>query len=610
VCEHFKKVAVIDFEYEVADGDPPKPLCLVAHLLDENLRTVQVIKLWRDELERLSSAPFDVGPDTLVVGYSLWAEMQCFAVLGWRFPVHLFDEHTAYLAASNILLPYAPDEERQKPGKGLSAACAAYGIKGWKNIDKDVIAKDIGEGRWRDHGREAVISYCDEDVRMEVELLRAQLRRRLDHHGHVLLTAADTKRVLWWSEYSAKCVALIQLRGMPIDVELWQLVQENKRAVIGALRQRFDPSYHHDEPIFDEEGGWSYARFGQYLARAGVTAWPRHDTGALDTSSDAMLYHIPGIEGIQALRDSIRVIKNAKLPIGSDGRNRPSIFPFGTATGRNAHAKSLYNAHGGMRSFMLFPPARTGVYLDWRTQEVAVAAAASGDERMITDYASGDVYHALALMCGLTTELDPVRWKKSNPDMRQRMKALQLAINYGMGVPSLARGLNRHPVIASEIIDRHRQRHPQFWQWRENAVRCAMLDRRIESRYGWPLHLSTSPNKRTLFNFPMQSGGAEMLRLATVHLCAAGIVPVMLVHDGILFDLAAKDAAEQIEHAKEIMRQAGRDVCNGIEVGVDVDQLLTGGARYVDKRDMAKNMWATIMLALEDVGALPKRGVA
>jgi hypothetical protein len=41
---------------------------------------------------------------------------------------------------------------------------------------------------------------------------------------------------------------------------------------------------------------------------------------------------------------------------------------------------------------------------------------------------------------------DPVSWKKTDPAMRNRMKALQLAISYGMGVPSLARGLDRHPL--------------------------------------------------------------------------------------------------------------------------------------------------------------------
>ena len=52
---------------------------------------------------------------------------------------------------------------------------------------------------------------------------------------------------------------------------------------------------------------------------------------------------------------------------------------------------------------------------------------------------------------------------------------------------------------------------------------------------------------------------------------------------------------------------AGRDVCDGFEIGVDVDQMLMGGARYSHKRPVAKKMWATIMPALEAVRAIPKR---
>ena len=54
------------------------------------------------------------------------------------------------------------------------------------------------------------------------------------------------------------------------------------------------------------------------------------------------------------------------------------------------------------------------------------------------------------------------------------------------------------------------------------------------------------------------------------------------------------------------MLQAGRDVCDGFEIGVDTDQLLKGGARYYDKRPMAKKMWATIMHALETVRCHPR----
>jgi hypothetical protein len=532
--------------------------------------------------------------------------MTCFKVLGWPFPVHIFDQHTAYLAASNILLPYNPNEVRKRPRKGLADACHTYGLDGWERIDKEDISKAIGDGTWRGrYSPRDIINYCEEDVRMSMRLLRAQLQRYCDQRGYKLLPAADVERVIWWSNYSAKAVALIQARGMPIDVSLWNLVQENKAAVIGELLQQFDPSHGDDDPIYSSEGDWSYARFENWLVRSGVAAWPRLESGLLDTDGDTfrMMYHIPGIEGLHALRDSLNFIVKARLPIGRDDRNRPSLFPFGTATGRNAHAKSLYNVHAGMRSFLVFPPDTTGIYLDWRTQEIGVAAARSGDPALIDAYRSGDIYHSLALMCGITTDPDPAHWKRHNFDQRQRMKALQLGLNYGMGVESLARGLDRHLLIASEIIEKHRRTYPRFWQWREDMVQGAMLNRHIESIFGWPLRISTSPNKRTLYNFPMQAGGAEMLRLAAWRLCEAGIVPVMLIHDGILFEVMGR---EQVEHTKEIMRAAGRDVCDGLEIGVDTDQELHNGARYRDKRPMAKKMWETMMRTLQEIGALPE----
>jgi hypothetical protein len=174
---------VIDFEYEVEGGeynlkpgDLPVPLCMVAYLLDENLQHVQTIALWREQLLVAKVPPFSVDTNTAVIAYSAWAEMTCFHVLHWQFPVHVLDLHTAYLAVSNILLPHSPDEERRKPRKRLADACRAYGIEGWEHIDKQTIAEDIGQGRWQKYGRVIALHYCEEDVRRTVELLRAMLR--------------------------------------------------------------------------------------------------------------------------------------------------------------------------------------------------------------------------------------------------------------------------------------------------------------------------------------------------------------------------------------------------------------------------------------------------
>jgi DNA polymerase-1 len=610
VSDNFARVIVADFEYEVRDGELPNVLCMVAYELDENRQHVRTIRKWRGEFD--PQPPFDIGPDTLFVAYSAWAEMTCFMVLGWQFPVHIFDLHTAYLAASNVLRPQTGEDAAfKKPKKDLAAACRAYGITGWEGLEKKEIAKDIGEGRWEDHGAARTLEYCEEDVHMSVLLLAAELRGKFDDRARAVLPPADVERVLHWSNYSAKAVARIQAAGMPIDMALWDLVQENKVAVVADLVRRFDPSQGEDETIYTPEGEFSYARFDRWLARNGH-AWPRLGSGRLDTDGDAfrMMYHVPGIEDLHALRDSLGVIVRAKLPIGSDGRNRPSLFPFGTATGRNAHSKSLYNAHASVRSFMVFPPDKIGAYLDWRTQEVGIAGVLSGDAALMNAYREGDVYHALALVCGFTTDPNPMHWKKHNGEVRQRMKALQLGINYGMGVPSLARGLDRHPLIASGVIEKHRRAYPRYWQWRDDGASNAMAGvgmhhgvRCMRSVFGWPLYISTSPNKRTLYNFPMQANGAEMLRLAAWRMCELGIVPCMLIHDGILIEAHDRD---QVDHAMDIMRAASRDVCDGFEIDVDIDQILERGARYRDKRPVAQRMWSVMMQALQRAGALPE----
>ena len=97
------------------------------------------------------------------------------------------------------------------------------------------------------------------------------------------------------------------------------------------------------------------------------------------------------------------------------------------------------------------------------------------------------------------------------------------------------------------------------------------------------------------------------MRLAAMRLCDAGMVPAMLVHDAILLEV---DSLEQIEHAKEIMQQAGRDTCKGLEIGVDADQVLVGGARYRDKRPAAVELWNAMMRTLEAVKAVPEKAVA
>jgi hypothetical protein len=278
----FRRLIFGDFEYGSPPGDLPKPLAFCAYVLEGDFKRVRVIHQWRDEFG--SRPPFDTSSDTLFISYSAWAEMLCFKVLCWPFPAHIFDQHTAYLAASNRLLPRARDEERVREPKNFEAACRAYGLDdGWQGMNKDIISKAIGDDTWREKGisPQDIRTYVEEDVRMSVQLFQAQLKG----YSTDWLPPVNVERIIHWSEYSAKAVALIQARGMNIDVPLWQLAQENKQTVVRYLLERFDPSHSTAEPIYNEEGEASYARTERWLEAEGID-WPRHDSGELNLKGD------------------------------------------------------------------------------------------------------------------------------------------------------------------------------------------------------------------------------------------------------------------------------------------------------------------------------------
>ena len=64
--------------------------------------------------------------------------------------MHIFDLHTAYLAVSNVLLPYDPDEKRIKTAQSVCRMHAAPTVSTDGKIStKKQMAEDIGKGLWR-----------------------------------------------------------------------------------------------------------------------------------------------------------------------------------------------------------------------------------------------------------------------------------------------------------------------------------------------------------------------------------------------------------------------------------------------------------------------------
>src|SRR4029077_10865614 len=84
----------------------------------------------------------------------------------------------------------------------------------------------------------------------------------------------------------------------------------------------------------------------------------------------------------------IDAVKNLKLEIGSDHRNRFWLNPFGTKTGRNNPSanKCVLGLPHTMRSYIRPRPKWAVATVDVGAEEVGIAAALSGDPLLQADY--------------------------------------------------------------------------------------------------------------------------------------------------------------------------------------------------------------------------------
>jgi DNA polymerase I len=171
--------------------------------------------------------------------------------------------------------------------------------------------------------------------------------------------------------------------------------------------------------------------------------------------------------------------------------------------------------------------------------------------------------------------------KVTHKAVRDRCKAVVLGTLYGMGEETLARRIGVPTCEACELLRLHRATYPRFWAWSQGMVDSAVLTGRIQTVFGWPLHIGAEFKARSLMNFPMQANGAEMLRLACCLATERGILVCASVHDAILIEASAESIDEHVAALQACMREASRIVLGGVlELGSDRQGGALAGALY------------------------------
>ena len=117
-----------------------------------------------------------------------------------------------------------------------------------------------------------------------------------------------------------------------------------------------------------------------------------------------------------------------------------------------------------------------------------------------------------------------------------------------------------------------------------------MLYGHLTTVFGWTIHVGSNVNPRSLRNYPMQSNGAEMLRLACCLATERGVRVCTPIHDAILIEAAEDELEHTIAEAQHAMSDASALVLNGFRLHSDARPIIHP-ARYEDER--GKQMWET-----------------
>jgi len=530
---------------------------------------------------------------TTLVGFGMAAEARSLQALGldphsfqivdlyaeWRQLTHNNEacEYGVHFLANGfrrVSTPPSFDKKKNtgchtKVGMGLTAAVGQiFGIyidSGHKAAMRDLILED--RPFYTREERASIMAYCSSDIHHLPDLYRA-MYRRLKQATRGQMTEEELRRAQGLRGSYIASIAKMEAVGFPVN-----------KAQILALRKNYDKA--RDEiiqdlvdnyfPFFvrqkknqkDLLGEWvdKYSAFVQFVTDRGLLdTWPRtvdEDTGKPTdrlSREDKVLSGYDGIPEIHAYRQASKLLNQLgwfKEPdegkrkkegdfldsIGSDGRQRAFLGPYGTQTGRNAAKASRFIP--AMSSWLrcLIQPEEGWVIcgIDWASQEFGIAAALSGDASMLEAYRSGDPYLYFAKKAGAVPSNGT---KAEYSTERDLFKATTLGLQYGMGKDKLAVKLTvdtgRLVTVeeADRLIQLHKKVYPAYWKWLDRISDYYEKKKVLKLWDGWAL-LGDNENFLSIRNFPTQGTGSSTMREAIRRAHEAGLHVVTPLHDAI-----------------------------------------------------------------------------
>ena len=568
--KQFKHIVVVDYEFRQVPGESPTVVCGVYKELKSGIVIVA-------KGGSLNVLPYSF-QDTLYVGFQLNAEASCFLELGFGLPLHCWDLFIIEKKLFNGAIPNAPG------AYSLIKTSERYGIHDAMSEQEKINNRDliINNTSYTKDEMQRITDYCTEDVLLTEKLFFKQ-SAYLEQDDH------DTDRSIITNLFHSKAnayTAKVERNGIPIDAALYNDFQRSFPEIAKDLIEETNKNLN----VY-VDGKFKHIKFAELLAREKLTdRWPKTKTGKFKTDRKTVYKFSVSNTAIDQFRLCQEFIgcNNLKgYQVGSDGRSRCYLNMFGQKTGRTnaSPAKYPFGAPRWARTFIKPDSDKVLAYIDYRSQEPAIQFSLSKDPELKAAYETGDIYMYTAIKAGAVPKGSS---KKTHPEIRELYKLSFLASGYGQEAFGLSKVLNIHIAEAKKILSEIRAAYTVYYKWIDAWKDKAIITKRARTKYGWQIHFTPNEiiNPRSMLNWPIQSHGSEILRVAMLDLIDKNIELSALVHDAVMVHIPKANLKENILKIKNIMLAASEQVI-GYRIPVDV-QIIRG---HFEQEGKEKDKW-------------------
>jgi DNA polymerase-1 len=266
------------------------------------------------------------------------------------------------------------------------------------------------------------------------------------------------------------------------------------------------------------------------------------------------------------------------------GRIHADFQQIGAPTGRVSCSRpNMQNIPRGSRFRRCFrgPAGRKMVTADYSGCELRILAEVSADPSFVRIFSRGGDLHSF-----VASEIFGVLVSKDqNPHLRDRAKAINFGLAYGMGPGGLAQVTGLRLEEAEQLLKRYFRAFPGIKAYLESSAEQAIQRGYAQTIGGRRLYLGVGDAveggdltalERVAKNMPIQGANADMLKVAMAgirqRLLKENLDACMVncVHDELLIEVAADDAWDVAEMAREEMVKAGERFIKKVPVVVDV----------------------------------------